>query len=197
MKKILSVMLAIMMVLGSLGISVAAVPATTQTVSFGSTIVNTTLDATKHVIVVLDFNGGSSLDGLNVYDTEKGAFVYTYDVSGRHLMLPGCGYEMVPGARIYLPRVGAPDGLACQGWEIVGTGSVVGHGIDWYIPSGSQGQIIELVARYTTAQAEEDTLGMVLGVLKKVFGTIIGILFLDGNSTAGVELMEKLLGGLL
>jgi hypothetical protein len=31
----------------------------------------------------------------------------------------------------------------------------------------------------------------------KVFGTILGILFLDGSSAAGIELMEKLLGGLL
>ena len=203
MKKILSVMLAIMMIFGAMSISVSAAPATTDTVKFGYVINAGTeqivLDSGKHVIVELNFGNGKSLEGLMVYDvdTTPAGFVRTLDVTGRHLMLPGCGYEMRAGQYIRLPAVAAPEGLTCQGWEIRGTGTVVGHGIDWQIPYGSEGQIIELVARYTTAEADTDVMATVLNVLMKVFGTIIGILFLDGSSTAGVELMEKMLGGLL
>lgn len=202
MKKILSVMLAIMMLFGAMSISVSAAPATTDDMIFGKTVIFTgnesiTLDASRHTIIELNFGNGKSLEGLMVYDTTNTAFTRTLDVTGRYLMLPGCGYEMKAGQWIRLPAVQAPEGLTCQGWEVRGTSTVVGHGIDWQIPQGSNGKVIELVARYTTAEPEEDTMAMVLGVLMKVFGTIIGILFLDGNSTAGVELMEKMLGGLL
>lgn len=197
MKKILSVILAIMMIFGAMSIAVSAAPATTSTVGFGSNIVDVKLDPNKHTIVVLDFGTGKALTGLYVYDVDAPGFIYTDGVTGKYLMLPQSESDMKPGTYINLPPVGAPEGLTCQGWEIRGTGEVVGHGVPWKIPEGKQGQIIELVARYTTAAPEEDTMAMILGILMKVFGTIIGILFLDGSSAAGVELMEKMLGGLL
>ena len=207
MKIIISVMLAVMMLFGAMSLNDSAAtevnPATTSTVGFGTTINagevygNIKISKTQHVIVELNFNSGKSLEGLMVYDVNAPGFTRQLGVTGRHLMLPGCGYQMIPGAWIRLPAVSAPEGMTCKGWEINHSGVVVGHGIEWQIPAGTQGQVLELTALYTTAEAEEDTLTMILGVLTKVFGTIVGILFLDGSSAAGVELVNKLLAGIM
>ena len=37
----------------------------------------------------------------------------------------------------------------------------------------------------------------ILGILIKVFGAIIGIVMYQGDTEAGVALMEKVLGGIL
>ncbi len=197
MKKVLSVILAIMMLFGAMSISSSAVVANTKNVDFGTAVGGTTIDASKHVIIQLDFGNGKSLEGLYVYDVDNASFTRTDGVTGKFLMLPSAYYDLRPGQWVRLPAVSAPEGQTCQGWEIRNTGTVVGHGVDWEIPANSQGRVLELVARYTTAEAEEDTMSQVLGILMKVFGTIIGVLFLDGSAEAGIELMQKMLGGLI
>ena len=208
MKKILSVMLAIMMLFGALSISASAAVTNEEVLAMWKntnnstiTIANTTYPKTDYVVLQFNFNGGTSYVPLPAYDTQTQNFV-NEKVSGIYLYLPGCdelGIPM-PGNVITMPLVTPAEGDAFQGWYCNETGELIAGGGYFEIPEGSgstNGRVYNFVAKYYAAESEGDTLGMILGVLMKVFGTIVGILFLDGSSTAGIELMEKMLGGLL
>lgn len=196
MKKILSVMLAVMMLFGALSIGASAV---TGSEFWGTTVKDgITVSEGTHAILTFDFAGGSSTNALNVYSTEKGGFVNTENVDGVYVMLPGSKseYTLKSGSSIKTPFVEAPEGYKFNGWfcyansEYYVAGEKVEISADWI------GDVVEFEAQYVPAKVEGDTLKTILGVLSKVFGTVIGILFLDGSSAAGIELVEKLLANI-
>ena len=198
MKKILSVMLAIIMLFGALSISASA--STMSADDFWNKYVTDDIlvNPNEHSILKFDFAGGSSTNALYVYDTAKGGFVSTDGVSGIYVMLPGSqvGYTLKPGSTIKTPYVEAPEGYKFNGWFCYGDGEYYVAGEKVTIPSDWKGRVIDFEAQYIPAKGEGDTLKTVLGVLSKVFGTVIGILFLDGSSAAGIELVEKLLANI-
>lgn len=194
MKKILSVMLAIMMLFSVMSIGVSAV-------SFNGKEI-----AGNQAVVILYFGNGYSESSLFVYNTSSGKFEYTSNVTGSYYYLPGNGTScdnMTAGQSVYLPRVISNDATkVCDGWQLMGGEVINGQTVfpvntHFKLPEDCGGKIYEFQAIYGTAAPEEDTMGTILNVLMKVFGTIVGILFLDGNSGAGVELMQGVLGGLL
>lgn len=199
MKKILSVMLAIMMLFGALSIGASA--ASVQPDYFwNKTVANgVTVSQGTHAILVFDFGEGSSTYGLPVFDTEVNGFVTTDGVSGKYIMLPGSktDYWLTAASTVKTPYVDAPEGYKFNGWFSPQTGEYYVAGERIVIENSWIGQVIDFEASYIPAKAEGDTMKTVLDILMKVFGTIIGILFFDGSSSAGIELMEKLLGGLL
>lgn len=206
MKKILSVMLAIMMIFGALSVSASAAVTNDEVLrewknTSNSTIViqNKEYPKTDYVVLQFNFNGGTSYTDLPSYDTTTQSFV-NGKVSDTYLFLPGNGSNLgspMPGNIITLPLVTPAEGDSFQGWYCVETGALIAGGGYFVIPENSGGSVYTFMAKYYPAEAPNDTLGMILGILMKVFGTIIGILFLDGSSAAGIELMEKMLGGLL
>ena len=193
-------MLAIMMLFGALSISASAAPVPPA---------NKLVAASDSVIILFSFNGGSSKYALPVYYTDvldNGGFVDEI-VSGDYYLLPGAnGFTLKANTSITLPSVTPPEGKAFVGWDssIDSQDFVAGARYDIsptrvelaHAQLQSKGIII-MEAMYESAEPEEDTMATVLGVLTKVFGTILGLLFLDGSSAAGIELVEKLLGGLL
>lgn len=205
MKKILSVMLAIMMLFGAMSINASAA----NSYDFNSTVAGTRLDSTTQAIVVLHFGTtGSSKAMLSVYDTATapGGFNWESGVTGSYYYLPGNGdaasTDMEAGSLIYLPTVTCSEETKeCTGWQLqrytINGMQKFAEGSYIALPDDCAGKIYEFVAVYEDREPEEDTMATVLGVLMKVFGTILGILFLDGNSAAGIEMMQGVLGGLL
>ena len=195
MKKILSVMLAIMMLFGALTVSASA-----------ASTVNGVEVSSDQVVILFDFNGGSATNPelLWDYDPVNGFYTPT-SVSGKYYMLPRSSDEMVAGRdRVYFPAVTGPsDTMVCSGWmlessfEDVGAIYGAGGGSFWKIPAEAGGQIVLFRAVYTSTEGEGDTLKTILGVLTKVFGTILGLLFFDGSSAQGIQTVDKLLGSLL
>ena len=201
MKKILSVMLAVLMLFGALSVSASAVTQlpNDKNIIYGSTVGDTVVNNQLHAIVVLDFNGGSSMDNLNVFDTGVGGFVEVEGFTGKYIMLPGSSTDcfLTAGSTIKLPFVKAPDGYVTRGWYCRANGEYYVVGAEVEISSDWIGNSVTFQAAYYPAEMEGDTLKTILGVLTKVFGTILGILFLDGSSTAGIELVNKLLSGIM
>ncbi len=194
-------MLAIMMLFGALSISASASNNDIlQLWRDPSTVViinNEQISKADHVVLSLNFNGGSSFTEVASYDPNAGSFVWGV-ASDTYLMLPGAaGNYLRPGEPVTLPRVTAPDGKQFTGWYCEETGEYVVGGKTWVIPEGTGGTIYHFTAEMLPSEAEADTMATVMGILIKIFGTIIGILFLDGSAAAGIELMEKMLGGLL
>lgn len=197
MKKILSVMLAIMMLFGALSVSASAAEANEY---FGQNVAGVDVVKGKHVILVFDFGAGSSKLPLAVYDGTK--FVETTGVTGKYIMLPQKATDLTLDSMVTLPSVKAAENDDFLGWycyadrEYYISGADVVIPQEWFDANNGSG-VVYFSARYEPREPEEDTMKTVLGVLTKVFGTILGLLFLDGSSAKGIELVEKLLGGLL
>lgn len=198
MKKILSVILAVMMLFGALSVGAsAAVTTVNRNDLYAADVLNA-----DQVVAVFNIQGGTLRDPQWVYGTD--GWAYEQGISGTYVMLPyqsDAAHKV--GSTILLPIVSAPTGMQFLYWEYFD-----GQGIRHTPAAGGtvtitqemfqypENGVITFTAVYTSAEPEEDTLGTILGILTKVFGAIIGIIFYTGDTEAGVALMEKILGGL-
>ena len=198
MKKILSVILAVMMIFGSLAVSASAasIDLTHSTNWYPGGF------AANQTVLIFDFNGGKATG--KYYDVWDGTtFVATDEISGTYIQLPVSATDLVAGtSAVVLPFVTPPSGSAFMGWDVQIDYSPDGYntllaGNSYYrIPASAAGKTITFKAWYTSGEQEEDTMATILGILVKVFGAIIGILMYGGDTEAGVAMMNQILGGL-
>lgn len=193
MKKILSVILAVMMLFGALSMGASAA----TTVSDPYDFIEGNMVNQDQVVLVFNFNGGSSKTAVRVYDTESKGFV-SETVSGTYIMVPETSNDLVVANSVTLPSVTPPSGSSFTGWYCEEDGvtyTTVPNG--YKIPTYAGQKVITFTAWYEPAEAETDVMATVLGILVKVFGAIIGIILYNGNTEQGVALMEKMLGGIM
>ncbi|MBR3816029.1 MAG: hypothetical protein IKJ27_04835 [Clostridia bacterium] len=196
MKKILSVILAVMMLFGAVSVSASAS-------KFNDNYHQNGWANDDQAVLIFDsLNGGTFMNAVYERD-ENGVWVTTSGKTGVYVMLPQTDEAHTAGSVIILPDVMPNSGSAFKGWhytDAAGNSVTLGGGSTFTIPStaftGNQYGVINFTAVYGPAAPEEDTMATVLNVLIKVFGAIIGILFYGGNTEAGVAMMEKVLGGL-
>lgn len=202
MKKILSVMLAIMMLFGALSLSASAADSVYDEM-FQIQVPNTnnTIASGGHLILEFDFGPGKSKLPLPVYS--NGIFVETAEVTGTYYMLPTDYNKLVAGAAVQLPSVQAADTDDFVGWycyadkEYYTSGEYIERIPDEWFTANNGSRVVKFQAKYEPREPEGDTMATVLGILSKVFGTILGLLFFDGNASQGVALIEKILGGIM
>ncbi len=187
MKKILSVILAVMMLCGTMAIGSSAL-------NHEGFVVPNTFDQSKDVILVLRFGSGTCKDYITVYNQQTATHEQITAVSGEVVLV---GDEITAGRQINLPYVTPAEGNNFNGWYCLADGKAYPAGPTggFSIPN-TPGKVIILEAQYYPSAAESDTMATILGILTKVFGAIIGILFYGGDTEAGVAMMEKVLGGL-
>ena len=191
MKKILSVLLATLMLFSVLGVSASA---SVYENYYDQGIV----DRNTQVVLAFDLNGGSLKTGAYVYDTTISKFVYKdgEDITGKYIMLPRTPDTQLVGQFVKLPVLNAPDGWQFNGWYCYLDGNSYAANSDFKIPAGAAGEVVEFYAAYSPADVEEDTFATVLGILIKVFGAIAGIILYNGNTEQGIALFDKILGAL-
>ncbi len=204
MKKVLAVLLSVMMLFGALSFSSSA-----ASVSLYFEGEKPLVNPNTQVIVTFDLAGGTLKNGQWVYNPSKqpvAGFEWQEGITGTYIMLPQDSSSMVPGTPITLPVVTPPTGYEFHGWYCYGVagdytqGSTYAANSAYYIPLGTAGEVIEFRAAYGPAEIEPDTMETVMNILIKVFGTIIGLLFLGDEANpaeAGMQMMSQLLGSLL
>lgn len=210
MKKALSLFLAVLMMFSVLGIGASAA-SDLPTGYFGEE--NSSAPASlDQVVIQYNLNGGSLKYSAVVRDETTGQFYMAAgaSITGTYIQFPvnaACQIDrtiMKPGMYVATPEVVAPSGSTFMGWTIsyedangvVHNTSCAG-GESWMIPADAKTpQIVKATAKIVAAEAEEDTLTKVMGIMIKIFGAIIGIIMYQGDTAAGVELMEKVIGGL-
>lgn len=203
MKKVLAVLLSVMMLFGALSFGSSAENAG-QYFSGTSPLVN----PLTQTIVTFDLAGGTLKNSVAVYNSATSSYEYVENFNGAtYIMLPQNDPDaMKPGTYITLPVVSAPTGYQFDGWYCYGVGGDYTQGNTYAansayrIPEGTAGKIIQFRAAYSPTNPEPDTMETVMNILIKVFGTIIGLLFLGDESNpaeAGMAMMEKLLGSLM
>ncbi len=202
MKKLLSVLLAVIMLFSTVAISASA-----ATPLADANLAMTKKDAVAlanpdHQYVVIRFvlNGFTVMDPIKLYDTDTKTFTFMADVKNEFYMIPEDGEELYVGASVELPVLLAPEGRQFTAWECRANGVGYGAGtttITENMLSPNTGNLITFEVNSAPSAPAEDTMGSIMGILTKVFGAIIGLLFYNGNTEAGVQLMEKVLGGIL
>lgn len=191
MKKVLSVLLATLMLFSALGVSASA---SVYNNYYDSGLV----DRNSQVVIAFDLNGGSLKTGAYVYDTSISNFVWKdgADITGKYIMLPKSGDTQRVGQFVRLPAITPPSGYQFDGWYCYFDSNKYASNADYKIPAGAAGEVIEFHASYIPADVEEDTFATVLGILIKVFGAIAGILLYNGDTEEGIALFDKILGAL-
>ena len=191
MKKLLSVLLATLMLFSVLGVSASA---SVYDNYYDSGIVS----RESQVVISFDLNGGSLKTGAYVYDTSINNFVYKdgADITGKYIMLPRTKDTQRVGQFIRLPAMTAPSGYQFDGWYCYFDSNKYASNADYKIPAGAAGEVIEFYASYIPAEVEEDTFASILKILIKVFGAIAGILLYNGDTEEGIALFDKILGAL-
>ena len=206
MKKVLAALLAVMMIFSvlSVGTSVAY-----ESDEYTDKVVN------KQIILSFNLNGGTIKGGVKVYkglktDAQGNVIrdangqvipVFTYDnryTDNMYYMIPDSEVSQLPGKVVTLPSVTPPSDHAFNGWYCYATNETYAANRTFQIPDVNTG-VIEFMADFTRTTPEEDTMSGVMDILVKVFGTIVGLLFLQGEADpvdAGMKMMENLLENL-
>ncbi len=187
MKKILSVVLAVMMLFGTMSIGASAL-------NHEGFVVPNDFDASQDVIIVLRFGSGTCKDYITVYNQQIADYEQVTGMGGEVVLV---GEGIVANRAYTLPYVTPAEGNNFNGWYSLNDGRSYPAGPQggFTIPN-VPGEVVILEAQYYPSAAEGDTLGTIVAILSKVFGAIIGILFYGGDTEAGVALMEKIFSGL-
>lgn len=208
MKKALSLFLAVLMIFGALSVGAGA----TDGLYYGNGTDGKPA-TTEQCVVEYYLNGGTLKYSAYVFDfsTGKVSLVAGEDITGTYVQFPINSAGNIdqsiqkPGQYVVTPEVVAPANTTFMGWTItyvdtrgVAVSTSCAGGESWLIPTDAQpGSTIKMTAKNVATEAEEDTMAKVMSILIKIFGAIIGILMYQGDTEAGVALMEKVLGGVL
>ena len=206
MKKVLALFLAIMMLFGTLSVGASALDL--ESISDERKAAGKLTD--NQVILSFDLNGGTIKGGVRVYtpayyDTNGNKVAGSFSWSESYLenmyyMIPESIGEQEPGDEVALPNVTPPSGYVFNGWYCTYTNSTHPGNRSFKIPDHTGGKVLQFIADYAPDTPEEDEMAGVFNILVKVFGTIIGLLFLsdkeEGAVEAGMQLMSNLLGSL-
>ncbi len=198
MKKLLSVLLAVLMLFSAVAMTASAADLTVED-AFGI-MGNTTAGSSKqHVIIHYNTGEFKFLNAVPVYDGQ-GGFKNEDNVSGSYYRIPRNADELYVGYVMQLPLMQAGETMSFNSWFCTANGRYYPAGVATEITAdmiNTESGCIELLAYGTPSQPAEDTMGKVVEILTKVFGAILGLLFFNGRTEAGVQFMQELLGGIL
>lgn len=199
MKKILSVILAVMMLFGAMSVTASAESSRLDQWHQNG------LANDDQAVLVFNLMGGALRDPVPVYNESTGSFESVAGVTGTYVMLPGGNEDAhTAGTTVILPiAISNSNTMMFLGWEYTdpaGNRQTLAGGTAFNITeahfTGNNYGLINFTAIYTASAPEEDTMATVISILVKVFGAIIGILVYGGDTEQGVALMNKVLGGL-
>lgn len=210
MKKVLSVFLAVLMLFAALSVSSFAEEGTTNTpvkppMAYHDWWGEGGPCSPDQAVLSFNLNGGSLKAETQVYNEETGKFEWKAgkDVTGIYYMVPQDRNTMKGEMGVVLPEVIAPAGQQFNGWyceacpcDISYVGNTYAATAAFKLPANCGGTLIQFRASYSPADMEEPIINKVVGILMKVFGTIIGLIAYGGDTAKGIAFMEKVFGGL-
>ena len=185
MKKVLALVLAVMMLFGSMSLNASAA-VTNYKPSDASLAKYTTLKQTgvinpDQAILAFDVQNGTFFDKVNVY--EGGKFQSVAGVTGVYYMIPdninSVNTNLIPGRYVILPLVTAPTGKTFDGWYCYYDDEVYSAGSKFIIPGDAEfgvssfDGVIEFVAFYSPAPIEKDIFATIISTL---IGLVAGLI---------------------
>lgn len=222
MKKVLSVILAMLMLCSVFAVPSFAAdtePVVTPpsggfdwwTRTTGDRITSGPIANKEQVMVVFALNGGTLKSNVYIYDFNTNEFVYSKgsDVKGTYYMVPVDSGAQKGGSSIQLPAVTPKAGYQFDGWmvekydpaiessdpDVVAKGQSLGANSMFKLPEADY-LTVYFSAVYSSAEDETPTLQKVLGILIKVFATILAT-FTDKTSEYWIAYLNEMLAGIL
>lgn len=199
MKKLLSVLLAVLMLFSVMSVSASAVYLDSGNIQ--DYINNEDLLSERKFVAYFDCGSFKTKTPIYLYDTEtRNHVLIEKDFGGSFYLVPSSLTPMNIGDELELPNLGRTDTLDFDGWAVnnslmnVRSGGskititedlVDAHGIVRFYALGSQ------------AEPETDTMATVINILCKIFGAIYGLLFLNGDTELGILKVQEILGGIM
>ncbi len=189
MKKVLALVLAVMMLFGSMSINASAA-VTDYKPSEASIAKYTSLKKagvikSDQAILAFDAQNGTFYGELNVYDSkEETGFRTETGVTGVYYMIPdnlgSFNTNLVPGRYVILPQVIAPTGKVFDGWYSYYDDAIFSAGSKYIIPGDSNvgaedtfKGVLEFVAFYSPAPVEKDIFATIITTL---VGLVAGLI---------------------
>ncbi len=200
MKKLLSVLLAVLMLFSTVALSAsAAAPVTDPTTA------DTLRDRVgqDHIVIQYNLFDFKTKYAQYTYDVDSNCFAYIDGISGTFYQVPENASQLYVGYTIALPEVTAPEGKQFNGWKCAthAEGLTLAAGVPVKITEDmlalATNNVVVFEVVWGSAAPEEDTMSTVVDILCKIFGALLGILMYNGNTEAGVQMMKELLGGVL
>ena len=193
MKKVLSVILAMLMLCSAFAVPSFAASSTEPVVfpTDGNDWWEVGICTDKQYIVAFDLNGGTLKNDTYIWDFAKNDFIYTKatDISGVYYMVPRNKDVMKKGQFITLPSVTPMSGQQFDGWFLESDctpeyqpNASFGANAEFKLPgkeddsNSTLRKVIQFRARYSSAEQEVPTMTKVMNILFSVFGTIIAVL---------------------
>lgn len=185
MKKVLALVLAVMMLFGSMSINASAA-ITDYTPSEASkakytTLLQTGVINTDQALLAFDVQNGTFFGKVDVY--EGGEFKSKDGVTGVYYMVPNnkasLNSNLIPGRYVILPQVTAPANKTFDGWYCYYDDELYSAGSKYVIPGNAQvgvseyGGVIEFVAFYSPAPIEKDIFATIISTL---VGLVAGLI---------------------
>lgn len=204
MKKILSVLLAVLMIFSTFALAAsAAAPITDPNKASDIRATNTANSEKTHVIIYYNLYDFTTKYSQYTYDVESGKFAYINNITGGFYQVPENSSQLYVGYKFALPEVTAPEGKQFNGWRCLthidrptfAAGEAITITSDML--SLAQNNVIEFEVVWGSAAPEEDSMGKIVDILTKVFGAILGILIFNGQTQKGVDLVKEMFSGIL
>ncbi len=211
MKKLLSVLLAVMMLFGTVAMSASAADFDMSYTDASSILISKTgmgVDDTfgrvegDWVLIYFNAGGFTTNSMIKIFDAQNSAVttVQNPGFTGNFWFIPdSVTSTYYIGGKVTLPRMLGNEIQSFEGWRCVATKDsyVAGEPANITADMVNDYGVVEFEPIAGYAQAEEDTMGTILGILIKVFGSIVGLLFCNGDPVAGQEMVAGLLGGIV
>ena len=218
MKKVLSVILAVMMLFSALAISSSAEDLVEQpyaphvpqvAIDYCASLRASKVINEDQVIIAFDLMGSGATfkNPVPVYNDNTGTFSTSKNITGIYYMIPNNNdlansRFQTPNSSIYLPAVTAPNGKDFKGWRYVdfsGNTHVYAAGSPFKIPAGSDSVgVLYFEAVLTTGTIEVSFLDTILDKLIGIVSGLFSTLF-ENSDMPGLSGLDigAILGGLL
>lgn len=196
MKKLLSVLLAVLMIFSVMSVSASAAHFTSD----GEAQVKANAN---QFVAKFDCNGSTTKNEVEIYDSEAIATGYFKTAIGEgifYLVPRNDTQYLINGGRILLPSVNGTSTHDFRGWYCYNTKDTYAGNTEFTAQTSmftDNNRVLSFKADFEPKEIEQDTMSTIIDILCRIFGAILGILMFDGDTARGVEQMKQILGGVL
>ncbi len=199
MKKLLSVLLAALMLFGTLGMSASAAE---SYIPPSQEEVKSALSTNDFIMYFSNSAGFTLYPGTELYVSGKGFVEVKDSYSGSFYMLPRNSGQYYFGCTVTLPELVDTEAFDFKGWWCDSDKNArdplfAGRDVEITQAMADTDGVVKFTPYYGQNGPADDTMGKVIDILCKVFGAIFGLLFCNGDTKLGILKVQEILGGIM
>ncbi|MBQ7117822.1 MAG: hypothetical protein IJN88_06390 [Clostridia bacterium] len=198
MKKLLSVLLAVLMLFSVMSVSASA--AYLDSGNIQDYIEDNGVFNDGHFVAYFDCGSFTTKTPVYLYNVTSNNYeLFESGLTGAFYLVPSSATPMYIGDYLDLPNLMGTDTLDFDGWAVNGSMDIRGGGSKLLITEDllDDHGIVRFYAKASNAEPAEDTMAKVVDILCRIFGAIYGLLFCNGDTELGIKTVQEILGGIM